>query len=189
MLIDVLAYLADSSINVARPTMSNREHHTDADPHVVATQEQIDRYNRWHCPVCDSSKCVMCKCPVGDGCCENNHQWWWRRADEKLVIHAPSDDDSKRQRADVAATPPPRTWRTCLKAAFAKTGDTTLTSTMTDAELDAPLSPGYGISCGCSFTAWGETHVYFPVVYDGNEWVGYAPRNPCDKKTRHQGGQ
>jgi len=81
------------------------------------------------------------------------------------------------------------TWRTLLEKAFAKTGDTHLVTTMTDAELDAPVSTNYGISRGCPFTAWGETYVYFPVVYDGAEWVGYAPRRPCDVKTKHQGGQ
>ena len=86
-------------------------------------------------------------------------------------------------------TKPVKTWRSLLAKAFLKTGDTHLISTMTDAELDKPLSPGYGISRGCPFTAWGETHVYFPVVYDGMEWVGYVPRNPCDTKTRHQGGE
>jgi hypothetical protein len=27
------------------------------------------------------------------------------------------------------------------------------------------------------------------VVYDGAEWVGYAPRNVCNIKTSHWGGE
>ena len=30
--------------------------------------------------------------------------------------------------------------------------------------------------------------VYFPICYDGAEWVGHAPRNPCDIAMEHQGG-
>jgi hypothetical protein len=42
---------------------------------------------------------------------------------------------------------------------------------------------------GAPFTAWGERWVYFPLVYDGEEWVGHAPRNPCDIAMDHQGRQ
>ena len=31
-------------------------------------------------------------------------------------------------------------------------------------------------------------YVYFPCCYDDREWAGYAPRNPCDIITPHQGG-
>ena len=48
---------------------------------------------------------------------------------------------------------------------------------------------GFGGADGKPFTLWTKTRVYFPVVYDGAEWVGSAPRNPCDEATRHQGGE
>lgn len=47
---------------------------------------------------------------------------------------------------------------------------------------------GYGGTEGPAFTAWGKTNVYFPICYDGAEWVGHAPRNPCDVSLEHQGG-
>ncbi len=54
-----------------------------------------------------------------------------------------------------------------------------------DREFDA----GYGGSEGDRFTVWTEKRVYFPIVYDGAEWCGSAPRNPCDEACAHQGGQ
>lgn len=38
------------------------------------------------------------------------------------------------------------------------------------------------------FTAWSQTRVFFPVVYDGSLWVGSVPRDPCDEVTEFQGG-
>jgi len=82
------------------------------------------------------------------------------------------------------------TWKIELEKAFKETGDDfgKMQSTMTEKELNENFSSGYGGSEGCAFTAWGEKFVYFPVVYDGAEWVGYAPRNSCDIKTSHWGG-
>lgn len=85
------------------------------------------------------------------------------------------------------------TWAKELKSACDKTGDDYVKvlqeCTLTFEELSEEFDDGYGSSCGKPFTAWGEKYVYFPVVYDGAEWVGYAPRNPCDIATNHQGGQ
>lgn len=55
-------------------------------------------------------------------------------------------------------------------------------------DLDAEFDHGYGGINGCPFTVWTEDWVYFPVVYDGAESVGSAPRNPCDVATEHVGG-
>lgn len=48
---------------------------------------------------------------------------------------------------------------------------------------------GYGTSEGCHFTLWTDEDVWFPVVYDGSEWVGKAPRKPCDDCSTHHGGR
>lgn len=48
---------------------------------------------------------------------------------------------------------------------------------------------GYGSSEGTPFTLWTKKRVYFPVVYDGAEWVGSVPRHPCDEETIHIGSQ
>jgi len=72
-------------------------------------------------------------------------------------------------------------WKEILQEEFNVRGDdfTKMQTTLTDAELIEEFNDGYGGSKGAYFTAWGEKFVYFPVVYDGAEWVGSAPRNPC----------
>ena len=81
-------------------------------------------------------------------------------------------------------------WRTGLEYAFKKTGDdfTKMTTTLTEEELDLEFDDDFGMPEGVPFTAWGEKFVYFPICYDGAEWVGFAPRNPCEYKTEHMGG-
>ena len=81
-------------------------------------------------------------------------------------------------------------WREMLIEAFNETGDnfTELQTTLTDDELVKFFDDESVGREGLHFTAWGEKYVYFPVVYEGLEWVGYAPRNPCDVKTTHWGG-
>ncbi len=54
--------------------------------------------------------------------------------------------------------------------------------------LDIPFYAGFGLPNGPHFTAWTANRVYFPMGYDGAEWVGSAPRNPCEEATGHIGG-
>lgn len=54
--------------------------------------------------------------------------------------------------------------------------------------LARKFDSGYGCSEGFPFTAWTKTRVYFPVVYDGAEWVESVPRDPCSEITYHLGG-
>lgn len=54
--------------------------------------------------------------------------------------------------------------------------------------IDVPFDSGYGGTEGPDFLAWSETRVFFPVCYDGAEYVGDAPRNPTDKGQSHVGG-
>lgn len=65
--------------------------------------------------------------------------------------------------------------------------DEIIACTLTEDGLLREFNAGYGTSKGDAFTAWSERYVYFPVVYDGAEWVGRAPRNPCDEATEHVG--
>lgn len=60
--------------------------------------------------------------------------------------------------------------------------------TLDSKEMKKEFDGGFGCNDGASFTAWGSMYVYFPVNYDGAEWVGYVPRNPCLQSTGHQGG-
>ena len=66
--------------------------------------------------------------------------------------------------------------------------DKIIACTLTDKELNEEFDSGFGNPEGRDFTAWSENYVYFPIVYDGAEWVGRAPRHPCNEKTYHHGG-
>lgn len=82
------------------------------------------------------------------------------------------------------------TWYSELIRAIKKNDDVLiraqppLGTTMWDEEFD----PGFGSTNGQPFTAWGRDRVYFPLSYDGAEWIGSAPRNPSFEKLSHQGG-
>lgn len=58
-----------------------------------------------------------------------------------------------------------------------------------EAALAVRFDPGYGGSEGPAVLIWTEERVYFPVVYDGAEWMGSAPRNPQPEGQSHVGGQ
>ena len=81
-------------------------------------------------------------------------------------------------------------WAKKLKEEFEARGDdySKMVTTLSEEELNREFYDGFGLIEGSEFTAWGEKYVYFPVVYDGAEKVGSAPRNPCDEATGHVGG-
>ena len=54
--------------------------------------------------------------------------------------------------------------------------------------LDVRFNDGYGTAAGPPFLVWTAQYVYFPVCYDGSEWVGSAPRNPTTHGQSHSGG-
>jgi hypothetical protein len=56
-------------------------------------------------------------------------------------------------------------------------------------DLDREFNDDYGGSEGEPVLIWTEERVYFPVVYDGSEWLGSAPRNPVSEGQEHVGGQ
>jgi hypothetical protein len=82
-------------------------------------------------------------------------------------------------------------WKDMIEAQvlFNKEDPASLTHTLSPSEYAREFNDGYGGSEGMPFTAWTTNYVYFPVVYDGSEWVGSAPRNRCDIETDHQGGE
>jgi len=77
-------------------------------------------------------------------------------------------------------------WKELIKEAA--NSEEIIACTLNDEELEECFDTGFGGHEGKPFTAWSENYVYFPVVYDGAEWVGRAPRNPCNNSTDHQGG-
>lgn len=82
-------------------------------------------------------------------------------------------------------------WRKAIQHALHEHGETfqdIIHTTLSDAEWDIEFYDGYGGAEGESFTAWTANRVYFPVVYDGAEWVASVPRNPCGEATEHVGG-
>lgn len=84
------------------------------------------------------------------------------------------------------------TWRLLLIQAMEERGESMadlVSITLADEQLDKRFNDGYGGSEGDPFTAWTANTVYFPIVYDGAEWVGSVSRNPDGKPTAHQGGQ
>lgn len=82
-----------------------------------------------------------------------------------------------------------RTWREIIEEEARDHGEPIIACTLSDEELDVPFDTGFGGSEGAPFTAWSASRVFFPVVYDGAEWVASVPRNPCSEATRHVGGE
>jgi len=84
------------------------------------------------------------------------------------------------------------TWKKELTRALEdnkETWEDVKSSTLTDEALAVEFDDGYGGSEGVPFTVWTVKTVYFPIVYDGAEWVGSVARNPNGKPTKHQGGE
>jgi hypothetical protein len=63
-------------------------------------------------------------------------------------------------------------------------------NTMVGIQMLAPFDSNAGLRHpnGCPFTVWTTARVYFPLKYDGREWVGSVSRNPNGVPTPHQGG-
>ncbi len=83
------------------------------------------------------------------------------------------------------------TWRIQINAEMKENGETwedVESCTLSDDELDKEFNSGYGMNEGEPFTLWTVGYVYFPVNYDGSEWVASVPRHPDGLATQHIGG-
>ena len=83
-------------------------------------------------------------------------------------------------------------WKQSIQAEMnlhGETFDNVVDCTLTEEELIAEFDSSYGCSEGAPFTLWTANRVYFPVVYDGCEWVESVSRDPDGKPTQHFGGQ
>lgn len=60
--------------------------------------------------------------------------------------------------------------------------------TLSEEQLVKNFDCGYGGTEGEPFTVWTANRVYFPICYDGAEWVESVSRNPDGKPTTHFGG-
>ncbi len=82
-------------------------------------------------------------------------------------------------------------WKTLILAEMQTHGETPLdliSNTLTDEEMLMEFDDGFGGTEGKPFTAWSGSRTYFPICYDGAEWVGSVARNPDGKPTDHLGG-
>lgn len=82
-------------------------------------------------------------------------------------------------------------WKELFEDKFKDTGDSwenVESSTLTEEQLNTRFDCGYGGIEGDFFTVWTKDQVYFPICYDGAEWIGSVSRNPDNKPTTHQGG-
>lgn len=83
------------------------------------------------------------------------------------------------------------TWKILLQDTMKDNGETLsdlVANTLTNEQMLEEFSVDYGSTAGTPFTAWSENYVYFPICYDGSEWVGSVARNPNGQPTGHQGG-
>lgn len=83
------------------------------------------------------------------------------------------------------------TWQEELEAAMEKVADPgpVLAYAPNEAAFAVQFDAGYGGAEGPPVLAWTERRAYFPVTYDGAEWVGSAPRSPVPDGQEHVGGQ
>lgn len=58
-----------------------------------------------------------------------------------------------------------------------------------ETQFDVQFHDGPGRANGPPVLAWTETHVYFPVTYEGEECLESAPRHPRDAGQDHIGGE
>ena len=81
-------------------------------------------------------------------------------------------------------------WNDLLSAAMMDCGDPGPVVAKSGSEDDwtKKFDNGYGTSEGPAVLAWTSFYVYFPVVYDGGEWLDCAPRNPQANGQPHVGG-
>lgn len=82
-------------------------------------------------------------------------------------------------------------WKILIEDMFTLTGDSwdqVESNTMTENEMMIDFDDGYGSIEGIPFTVWTKNYIYFPVSYDGSEWVGCVSRNPNGEPSYHFGG-
>lgn len=87
---------------------------------------------------------------------------------------------------------PLTTWEKELKITMADKGESLediVSNTLTPEQMIREFNDGFGGSEGHPFTVWTKKRVYFPVVYDGSEWVESVPRDPNGEPTIHVGGE
>lgn len=83
-----------------------------------------------------------------------------------------------------------KNWKTMIDEALEENGEgwgDVQENTMSESDMEKEFDDGFGGIEGCAFTVWTKRGVYFPVCYEGAEWVGRVSRNPDGKPTKHIG--
>ena len=87
-----------------------------------------------------------------------------------------------------------RHWKQKIETEMEKRGDTwdhieAAIPSEDSKKYEETFYAGYGSPEGEPFIVWTERYVYFPICYDGAEWVESVPRNPMyGYKPEHYGG-
>lgn len=84
-----------------------------------------------------------------------------------------------------------KTWRVLISDEMSDRSESfsdVVSCTLSDQELDVEFCDAFGATEGKPFTLWTRKRVYFPVMYDGEEWVGSVSRDPDGEATTHFGG-
>lgn len=82
----------------------------------------------------------------------------------------------------------PTTWRKLISIEMEENKDSwekLVCVSPENLDFDKIFNESWGTINGDPFTMWTEHYVYFPVSYDGAEWVSSVPRNPNGKITEH----
>lgn len=82
-------------------------------------------------------------------------------------------------------------WKKLLESAMEERGEDLAdleANTLTEVDMTKEFNSDFGAVGGAPFTAWSAKTVYFPVGFDGAEWVGSVSRHPDGEPTEHQGG-
>ena len=61
-------------------------------------------------------------------------------------------------------------------------------NTLSESDMAVEFDDDYGNVEGSPFAVWSTGFIYFPVKYDGAEWVESVSRNPNGKPIPHIGG-
>ena len=89
------------------------------------------------------------------------------------------------------------TWKIKINDYAEQWGESCEDITFIWGKLDDELNPltiefddDFGGTEGIPFRGYSETRIYFPICYDGSEWVGSVPVSvySTDEKPRHFGG-
>jgi len=83
------------------------------------------------------------------------------------------------------------TWHKAISEELEEQGETwddIVSSTLSETEMHVEFDDRFGATEGKPFTVWTRKRVYFPVMYDGAEWVESVARDPDGKATTHMGG-